>query len=82
MELQETQNSQILKRREKAEGLTFPSLKIWENLLFQDNSNQDSARVPTVVQWNWWYLCSTRTQVQSLVRHSGLEGPSIARAVA
>ena len=28
--------------------------------------------VPAMVQWNWWCLGSTGSQVQSLAQHSGL----------
>ena len=26
-----------------------------------------------MVQWDWWHLCSTRTQVQFLAHHTGLK---------
>ena len=26
-----------------------------------------------MVQWDWWHLCSTRTEVQSPAQHSGLK---------
>ena len=33
------------------------------------------GRVPTVVQWDWWRLCSTRMQVRSPAQHNGLKDP-------
>ena len=31
----------------------------------KDEKEQGDSGVPTVAQWDWWYLGSTGTQVQS-----------------
>lgn len=39
----------------------------------QGHLKNSSPGLPAVAQWNWWCLCSTRTQVQSPAQHSGLK---------
>ena len=45
----------------------------------KQSTKKGQLRVPTVVQWDQWHLCSTRMQVQSLAWHSGLKDPALSQ---
>lgn len=54
----------------------LPFFKNW--VIFKINM----LGVHTVTQWDWWHLCSIRTQIRPPTWHSGLKGSDVATATA